>query len=89
MLGDAGANALGAALGTAVLVQYGRGGRLAHLAVLAALNLASEKVSFTKVIAATPPLRWADELGRRPAAPAARVPAFPSAAAPVAAPAPA
>lgn len=67
MLGDAGANALGAVLGTAVLLQYGRAGRLAHLLVLAALNAASEKVSFTKVIAATPPLRWADELGRRPA----------------------
>lgn len=64
MLGDAGANALGAALGTAVLLRYGTRGRLVHLAGLAALTAASEKVSFTRVIAATPPLRWFDELGR-------------------------
>lgn len=67
MLGDAGANALGAALGTAVLLTYGTKGRAVHLAGLAALTAASEKVSFTRVIAATPPLRWFDELGRRPA----------------------
>lgn len=64
MLGDAGANALGAALGTAVLLRYGRRGRAVHLAALAALMVASEKVSFTKVIAATPPLRRFDEWGR-------------------------
>ncbi len=64
MLGDAGANALGAALGTAVLLRYGTTGRLVHLAGLAALTAASEKISFTKVIARTPPLRWFDELGR-------------------------
>ncbi len=29
--------------------------------------MASEKVSFTKVIAASPPLNWLDMLGRRPA----------------------
>lgn len=64
MLGDAGANALGAALGTAVLLRYGPRGRLVHLVGLAALTAASEKISFTRVIAATPPLRWFDELGR-------------------------
>jgi hypothetical protein len=64
MLGDAGANALGAALGTAVLLKFGTRGRVAHLIGIAALTAASEKVSFTQVIAATPPLRWFDELGR-------------------------
>ena len=64
MLGDAGANALGAALGTAVLLRYGSRGRLVHLVGLTALTAASEKISFTRVIAATPPLRWFDELGR-------------------------
>lgn len=64
MLGDAGANALGAALGVAVLLKFGTPGRLAHLVGLAALTAASEKVSFTQVIASTPPLRWFDELGR-------------------------
>ncbi len=66
MLGDAGANALGAALGTAVLLRYSTRGRLVHLAGLAALTAASERISFTRVIAATPPLRWFDELGRVP-----------------------
>jgi UDP-N-acetylmuramyl pentapeptide phosphotransferase/UDP-N-acetylglucosamine-1-phosphate transferase len=66
MLGDTGANALGAALGLATVVSYGRLGRLAHLAGLVAATLASEKVSFTDVIARTPPLRVLDELGRRP-----------------------
>jgi UDP-GlcNAc:undecaprenyl-phosphate GlcNAc-1-phosphate transferase len=66
MLGDAGANALGALLGTVILLRYGRAGRLAHLVAVAALTAASEKVSFTKVIEATPTLRWLDELGRRP-----------------------
>lgn len=66
MLGDAGANALGAALGTAVLLRYGTRGRLVHLVGLATLTAASEKISFTRVIAATPPLRWFDELGRAP-----------------------
>jgi UDP-GlcNAc:undecaprenyl-phosphate GlcNAc-1-phosphate transferase len=65
MLGDAGANALGALLGTVILLRYGRTARLAHLVAVAALTAASEKVSFTKVIEATPALRWMDELGRR------------------------
>jgi hypothetical protein len=37
------------------------------LAGVVGLTLASEKVSFTKVIAATPGLRELDALGRRPA----------------------
>lgn len=65
MLGDAGANALGAALGVAAIASYGRLGRLVHLAGLVALTLASERVSFTRVVEATAPLRWLDGLGRR------------------------
>ncbi len=65
MLGDAGANALGAALGLALVERTGLRGSAAALAVLAALTLASERVSFTAVIARTPPLRALDELGRR------------------------
>ena len=65
MLGDAGANALGALLGVALAARTGPGGRALALAVLAGLTAASEKVSFTKVIQETPWLRRVDELGRR------------------------
>jgi hypothetical protein len=65
MLGDTGANSAGALLGTALVQRSGRGGRLVALAVLAGLTLASERVSFTKVIESTPGLRELDALGRR------------------------
>ena len=80
MLGDAGANALGAMLGVAVAQALPRSARLGVLTGIAALTVASEKVSFTRVIEATPPLRWLDMLGRRPAALAAPVPAGPASA---------
>ncbi|MFF3439431.1 hypothetical protein [Streptosporangium sp. NPDC002721] len=66
MLGDAGANALGALLGLAATVTLGRPGRLAVLGTVVALTAASEKVSFTKVIAGNPLLHRVDMLGRRP-----------------------
>jgi UDP-N-acetylmuramyl pentapeptide phosphotransferase/UDP-N-acetylglucosamine-1-phosphate transferase len=65
MLGDAGANALGAVLGTAAVASASRAGLAWRAAALTAVTLASEKVSFTKVIASTPPLRALDGLGRR------------------------
>jgi len=40
--------------------------RTGALVVVAGLNLASEAVSFSKVIDATPPLRAIDRVGRRP-----------------------
>ncbi|MEM8905071.1 MAG: hypothetical protein AAGF02_15315 [Actinomycetota bacterium] len=64
MLGDTGANVLGAAVGVLVVVTLGATGELIALAVVTLLNLASERVSFSRVIAATPPLRWLDGLGR-------------------------
>jgi len=67
MLGDAGANALGAMLGAAAAGSLSRRSRLAILAGVTALTAASEVVSFTKVIQRTPPLHWLDMLGRRPA----------------------
>ena len=64
MLGDAGANALGAVVGTLFLA-----GPIwllwAAAAVLLALQLASERVSFSRVIEANRVLRAADRLGRR------------------------
>ena len=66
MLGDAGANVLGAALGIGVVVTSGLVAQVVVLVVVAALNVLSETVSFSRVIDATPPLRWFDRLGRRP-----------------------
>ncbi|MFF0177230.1 hypothetical protein ACWD6L_29625 [Micromonospora profundi] len=65
MLGDSGANALGALLGVALAARTGPLGRAGLLAVLAGLTAASEKVSFTSVIQRTPGLRELDALGRR------------------------
>jgi UDP-N-acetylmuramyl pentapeptide phosphotransferase/UDP-N-acetylglucosamine-1-phosphate transferase len=66
MLGDAGANALGAVVGTLLLA-----GPvwllLAALAVLLALQLLSERVSFSRVIDGNRVLRAADRFGRRDA----------------------
>jgi hypothetical protein len=68
MLGDCGANALGGMLGAAAAATLPRQARVTILAAVAGLTAASEVVSFTKVIEQTPPLRWLDMLGRRPAA---------------------
>ena len=68
MLGDAGANALGAMLGAAA-AGLPRSARLVMLAGIVGLTAASEKVSFTKVIERTPALHKLDMLGRRPADP--------------------
>ncbi|SDD20581.1 hypothetical protein SAMN05660690_3633 [Geodermatophilus telluris] len=67
MLGDAGANALGALLGLRLAAVPSRPVRTGLLAAVTALTLASERVSFTRVIEATPGLRELDRLGRRPA----------------------
>lgn len=64
MLGDCGANALGASVGTAVAQSLPRRFRLLVLGAVVALNLASERVSFTEVIERTPLLRRLDQLGR-------------------------
>ncbi len=64
MLGDTGANPAGALVGTALLGATGRRGRLVALAALTGLTLASERVSFTRVIESTPVLRELDAWGR-------------------------
>jgi UDP-N-acetylmuramyl pentapeptide phosphotransferase/UDP-N-acetylglucosamine-1-phosphate transferase len=64
MLGDTGANSAGALLGSALVARCGLHGRLLGLAVVTALTLVSERVSFTKVIESTPGLRELDALGR-------------------------
>lgn len=64
MLGDTGANVLGGVLGLGVVLECSRTTRNAVLVGLIVLNLASELVSFSRVIDAVPPLRWFDRLGR-------------------------
>lgn len=66
MLGDTGANAGGALLGTALAANDSWKLRLGTALGVVSLILASEKVSFSKVIAANPALNWLDQLWRRP-----------------------
>lgn len=71
MLGDGGANALGALVGLQCALGAPRPVRLVALAGVAALTVASEKVSFSAVIDRTPALRAVDLWGRRAPQPAA------------------
>ncbi|HWL35246.1 MAG TPA: hypothetical protein VNQ77_03550 [Frankiaceae bacterium] len=64
MLGDAGANALGAGAGVALASRLPGWAVLVAVLVVVALTLTSERVSFSKVIDDTAGLRWADRLGR-------------------------
>lgn len=64
MLGDTGANVLGAVLGVGVVLGLGPTARTIVLVVLGVLNLAAELVSFSGVIERVPPLRALDRLGR-------------------------
>jgi UDP-N-acetylmuramyl pentapeptide phosphotransferase/UDP-N-acetylglucosamine-1-phosphate transferase len=66
MLGDCGANAIGAALGCALVAGSGRPVRLGALVGIVALTLASEKISFSAWIDSSPAASWLDRLGRRP-----------------------
>ena len=63
MLGDIGANALGALIGLRLAANRPRS-RWVALGAVAALTAASERVSFTEVIARYAPLRKVDEWGR-------------------------
>jgi UDP-N-acetylmuramyl pentapeptide phosphotransferase/UDP-N-acetylglucosamine-1-phosphate transferase len=65
MLGDTGAYAFGAALGLGVVLECGTLTRTVVLVVLAAVTLASEFVSFGRVIDRVGVLRRFDRLGRR------------------------
>ena len=68
MLGDTEANALGAALAVDAMRRWSPRARIIALAGVVAATLASERVSFTKLIADTPVLDYLDRLGRRDAA---------------------
>ena len=72
MLGDCGANALGALLGAATVASASRRVRCAVLTVVLGLTVASERVSFSRVIADTSWLDALDMIGRRPPEASAR-----------------
>lgn len=67
MLGDGGANALGAFVGTRWALRAPRPVRAVALAGVVGLTLVSERVSFSAVIERTPWLHRLDQVGRRSA----------------------
>ena len=69
MLGDAGANPVGAALGLAVVLSCAPITRTWVMVALLVLNLLSERFSFSSVIDRVAPLRGFDRWGRRAAPP--------------------
>jgi UDP-GlcNAc:undecaprenyl-phosphate/decaprenyl-phosphate GlcNAc-1-phosphate transferase len=66
MLGDTGSNVLGAAVGFGLAISLGPVGQWIAVAVVLALNVASEFLSFSRVIDRVGPLRWFDRLGTLP-----------------------
>jgi Glycosyl transferase family 4 len=65
MLGDAGANPIGAVLGLALAYTLEEPWRVLAVLAIGGLNLASERVSFSRVIDSTPWLRALDRIGRK------------------------
>ena len=66
MLGDAGANVIGAVLGLGVVLGRGEVTRTTALVALVVANVAAELVSFSSIIDRVKPLRALDRLGQRP-----------------------
>ena len=64
MLGDTGANLVGAIGGVWLLTTLGGNGRLVALALVVALTVYGEIRSISATIDSVPPLRWLDSLGR-------------------------
>jgi UDP-GlcNAc:undecaprenyl-phosphate/decaprenyl-phosphate GlcNAc-1-phosphate transferase len=64
MLGDTGSNILGASIGFIMMVMAGPLVKLVIAAVLIAMNLASERWSFSKIIESTTFLKRLDDAGR-------------------------
>jgi hypothetical protein len=65
MLGDAGANPIGAVVGLALAYSLDEPGRILAVLVIGGLNVASEKISFSRVIDSTPLLKALDRIGRK------------------------
>jgi len=66
MLGDAGSNPLGLAVGVALFLALPTGWVVAAALVALLLQLAAETVTISRLIGSAPPLRWFDRLGRLP-----------------------
>jgi hypothetical protein len=66
MLGDAGANALGAVVGFGSVARFGVRGRRLAIGALAGLTLLGERRSLGRLIERTPLLRELDAAGRAP-----------------------
>jgi UDP-N-acetylmuramyl pentapeptide phosphotransferase/UDP-N-acetylglucosamine-1-phosphate transferase len=66
MLGDAGANVLGFVVGVGLFVTLPTWGLSIALAAILFLHALGETVTLSRLIEATPPLRWFDRLGRMP-----------------------
>jgi UDP-N-acetylmuramyl pentapeptide phosphotransferase/UDP-N-acetylglucosamine-1-phosphate transferase len=66
MLGDAGANLLGFLAGAEIVRRLPEPWLVASAAVVVALNLLAETVTFSRTIEAIAPVRWFDRLGRLP-----------------------
>ena len=64
MLGDAGANPAGLIAGAYITTQLGLVGLIIFLVIMLALNLVSEKLSFTQLIEKNPLLSRLDQIGR-------------------------
>lgn len=64
MLGDAGAHALGAALGAAIVMANGRAGLLLHATVLIAMTAAGDRISSDERLWNAPGVRHVDSWGR-------------------------
>jgi UDP-N-acetylmuramyl pentapeptide phosphotransferase/UDP-N-acetylglucosamine-1-phosphate transferase len=65
MLGDAGSNPVGFLVGLALAVVLPTPALLAAAGLILLLQVAAETVTISRLIAAVPPLRWFDALGRR------------------------
>jgi hypothetical protein len=64
MLGDGGSNLLGFTVGLGLYLVFPGWGVALGAAAAVALNLLAETVTLSRLIEATPPLRWFDGLGR-------------------------
>jgi hypothetical protein len=64
MLGDAGANPMGAVAGLLIVAGLPLWAMVLYLGIMLLLNMASERVSYSSVIRSSSALTWLDDVGR-------------------------